>query len=43
MIGKKARIAVTAMMVTGFIMAVGSQAGLAAEPGFGRLYLDGGS
>ena len=38
---QRARIAVTALLVSGMITLIGSQAGLAAEPGFGRLYLNG--
>lgn len=38
---KRVRAAATAMVVAGLLTAVVSQAALAAEPGFGRLYLNG--
>ena len=37
----RARVLVTAMIATGLMTAVVSQAAFAAEPGFGRLYLNG--
>jgi hypothetical protein len=38
---KRARMAGTALVVAGLLTAVGSQAVLGAEPGFGNLYLNG--
>lgn len=38
---KRARMAVTAMIVAGLLSAVGSSAALGAEPGFGQLWLNG--
>jgi len=38
---KRARMAGTAMVAAGLLTALGSQAALGAEPGFGRLFLDG--
>ena len=37
----RARVVVTAVVVAGLLTAIGSQGGLAAEPGFGQLYLNG--
>jgi hypothetical protein len=37
----RVRIAATATVVAGLITVIGSQAALGAEPGFGRLYLNG--
>jgi hypothetical protein len=38
---KRARMAGTALVVAGLLTAVGSQAALGAEPGFGTLFLNG--
>jgi hypothetical protein len=38
---KRAQMAGTALLVAGLLTAVASQAALAAEPGFGKLYLSG--
>jgi hypothetical protein len=38
---KRARMAGTAIVVAGLLTAFGSQAALGAEPGFGKLYLNG--
>jgi hypothetical protein len=38
---KRARMAGTALVVAGLLTAVGTQAALGAEPGFGNLYLNG--
>jgi hypothetical protein len=38
---KRARMAGTALVVAGLLTAVGTQAALGAEPGFGKLYLNG--
>src|SRR5258708_3048276 len=38
---KRARMAATAMIVAGGLTALGSSAALGAEPGFGKLYLNG--
>jgi len=38
---KRARVAGTVLVVAGLLTAVGSQAGFAAEPGFGNLFLNG--
>jgi hypothetical protein len=38
---KRARMAGTALVVAGLLTAVGTQAALGADPGFGKLYLNG--
>jgi len=38
---KRARMTGTALVVAGLLTAVGSQAAFGAEPGFGKLYLNG--
>jgi hypothetical protein len=38
---KRARMAATAMIVAGLLTALGSSAALGAEPGFGKLWLNG--
>jgi hypothetical protein len=38
---KRARMAATAMIVAGLLTAFGSSAALGAEPGFGKLWLNG--